>query len=288
MRKKQLKSNFFTIVALTLTLSSGLLCQASEGLELAPERMDEGDLEVRFADRARPGGFLSREALLALPVEERELYIPYVDAHFSATILPLSELLSALGKDAESSVLSYSYDGYVSFYPPEFTAEYAPFILLELEGFASGDLNLEGGPDLGPYYITFAGEIEKGSEVYPDPDNKRPFGVNQITIGAYDHLMAPLYSGRFADLTPIQQSGRHLWIHNCMSCHAWTEGGVGGDLSNRTAEFISIHARHNRRYFYDMVRDPAKLISDVKMPNHHHYEDAQIEAIRLFLRQFPR
>ena len=62
-----------------------------------------------------------------------------------------------------------------------------------------GQLQLGDSPELGPHYITFDKQPEKGSKELFDPDNKRPFGVNHMQIGAYEDLMAPLYTGALAE-----------------------------------------------------------------------------------------
>lgn len=244
-----------------------------------------GDLVVELADSEGEELVIAREALYEMGIHQEAIYIPYVDATLDCAVLPLSALLEAYpGVDA---ALAYCYDGYVSYYNADFIAEYEPYIVLELEGNEKEDMQLEDAPDLGPFYITFAKPLKQGSSEMPDPDNKRPFGVYKIELGTRDSLIGELYAEPFTELNNIEAAGRELWKNNCMSCHSWDADGPGGNLSNRTAVIASIHAKYNKKYFYDFVRDPSAMIPDVKMPKHPHYADEQIESIRLFLSQIP-
>ena len=243
-----------------------------------------GPLRVAFAESPGASREFTREALRAMPTARREVYFPYVDGVREAEVLPLAALMERLS--ADGSVMAYCRDGYVSYYPEAFLETYAPFLVLDLAATPPGDLRLEGGPDLGPYYITFAARVARGSAELPDPDNKRPFGVERLVFGDREALVGPLFEGPVAELAPLEERGRELWMHNCMSCHAWGPDGEGpgGHLSNRTARVIAIHAKHNGDYFHDYVRDPSTFIPGVKMPKHPHYTDEDIASIQAFIR----
>jgi cytochrome c2 len=213
------------------------------------------------------------------------VYIPYIDETLEAQVLPLSELLQTHGGEGADTLLAYCYDGYVSYYSADFIEEYAPYLVMSFAGREPGDLALEGSPDLGPFYITMDAKPAVGSKALPDPDNKRPFGVFKVKMGSERALLGPLSKAAMPALSPKIEQGRQYWINNCMSCHAWNKDGYGGKLSNRTAELLAIHARVNKKYFHDFIKDPTKMIPDVKMPKHPHYDDAAIESIRAFLRQ---
>jgi hypothetical protein len=228
---------------------------------------------------------IKRDSLYEMGAFDKPVYYPYVDATLNSVVLPM-EVLFAKYPEMDHA-LAYCYDGYVSYYTPEFVAEYEPFIVLEIEGNEKGDLQLEGAPDLGPFYITFEKPLVQGAAEMPDPDNKRPFGVYKIELGTRDVLVGDLYKGPMARLTPIEAQGRELWLNNCMSCHSWDTDETGGNLSNRTAKLLSIHARFNKKYFHDFIRNPEAMIPNTKMPKHPHYTNAQIESIRSFLKKIP-
>lgn len=228
---------------------------------------------------------LSRERMMGLETEEVPVHIPYLDDSVIAAVIPLSSLLAEYGNEAH--VLAYCYDGYISYFPPSFIERYEPYLVLRFEGYDVGRMQLDGGPDLGPYYISFAEPLRQGSAEMPDPDNKRPYGVYKLEIGSKKKLVGELFSGPLSDLPAEISVGRELWINNCMSCHSWGEEGPGGAFSNRTVRILAIHAKFNKSYFYEFVRDPSSLMPGAKMSKHPHYEDFQIEAIRQFLAAKP-
>lgn len=224
---------------------------------------------------------LSREYLIGLETDEVPVHIPYLDDSVLATVIPLSRLLGKYGDDAH--VLAYCYDGYISYFPSSFIKKYDPYVVLRFSGYDIGQMQLEGGPDMGPYYISFAEPLKQGSPELPDPDNKRPYGVYQLEIGSKETLIGELFAGPLSDLPPEISMGRDLWINNCMSCHSWGAEGPGGAFSNRTVQILAIHAKFNKSYFNLFIRDPSSLMPGAKMSKHPHYEDFQIEAIRRFL-----
>jgi len=243
----------------------------------------EGDDLNGYAELSEKA--LSREYMIGLETDEVPVHIPYLDDSVMATVIPLSSLLAEHGGDAH--VLAYCYDGYVSYFPPSFIERYDPYVVLRFKGHEIGRMQLEGGPDMGPYYISFAEPLKQGSAEMPDPNNKRPYGVYKLEIGSKKKLIGELFSGPLTDLPSEISMGRELWINNCMSCHSWGAEGPGGAFSNRTVQILAIHAEFNKSYFYDFVRDPSSLMPGAKMSNHPHYEDSQIEAIRQFLAAKP-
>ncbi len=227
---------------------------------------------------------LERSELLGLDsVVSAPVYVPYVDRTVEARILPLSALVEFLELPGDVSLLANSYDGYFSVYRPEFVEAFQPYFVLAFAEREDGQLQLGDSPELGPHYITFDKQPEKGSKELFDPDNKRPFGVDRIQIGAYEDLMAPLYTGALADVTEVVAAGRHDYVNNCMSCHAWEDEELGGVLSNRNSTILGVHARYNADYFKNYVYEPSRFIPDVLMPAHPHYTDEKIEAIAAFL-----
>ncbi|MEM8868717.1 MAG: c-type cytochrome, partial [Verrucomicrobiota bacterium] len=138
------------------------------------------------------------------------------------------------------------------------------------------------------YYITYAKELKQGDSELLDPDNKRPYGVSKITIGPYDEIFEKLYAGPLATLDETTSAGREIFIHNCMSCHAWEQDGLGGRFSNRIVPILSVHAQYNAEYFKNYVYEPSKFLPDVLMPAHPHYDDAKIESIIRFLQAVPQ
>jgi cytochrome c2 len=281
-----LRGNWTPLIGRLFVFASSFMLLSATARGAFIDKADlTNDLVVELAGDSDQTFVIAREALYDMGARLEPVYIPYLDKTLNCTVLPLKALMDAYPKF--DTAIAFCYDGYISYYTPEFIAEYEPYIVLDLEGNVKGDMQLEGAPDLGPFYITFAKPLKQGSSEMPDPDNKRPFGVYKLELGTRESLVGALYAGPFADLNHDALEGRELWLHNCMSCHAWDQEGPGGNLSNRTAQIVAIHGRYNKKYFYDFIRDPSTLIPDVKMPKHPHYDDEKIENIRQFLLNFP-
>lgn len=236
-----------------------------------------------------PGGrstALARTDLLAGSVERKSVYFSYTDEHRICLVLPLETLMKEVAGGEATMATSYSSDGYVAVFTPEFIRDYQPFLVLEVEGMGPGVMAFEGGPDLGPYYITYDRLLEPGYGPFPDPVNKRPYGVTKVSVGTEESVMGPFFSDPASGLSAADARGRHLWIHNCMSCHQWTPSAPGGHMSNRDARVLRLHARLNPDYFRQFVVDPQAIWPGVRMSGHPHYEEADIDAIRSFLQLF--
>jgi cytochrome c2 len=247
----------------------------------------DGNLHFEVVGDSVDSFVIERSDLYNKGVHTEPIFIPYIDATLDCTVLPLRALLADYPK--MDTIMAYCYDGYVSYYPMDFVEQYEPYIVLDIEGVEQGSLKLEGegAPDMGPFYITFAKPLKQGSPEMPDPDNKRPYGVYKLAVGSQEDLVGLMFQGAFAELSESAASGRQLWLNNCMSCHTWGQGGPGGDLSNRTSQILSIHAKYNKQYFHDFIKDPHVTMPDAKMPKHPHYDDETIENIRQFLLQVP-
>jgi len=243
------------------------------------------DLIVQLQSSLAEPVTIARDDLYALGAWSETVYIPYTDEILQCNVLPLGTFMESY--PAFNTVLAYCYDGYVSYYSADFISKYEPYIVLDLEGNEKGNMQLEGAPDLAPFYITFAKPLKQGAPELPDPDNKRPFGVYKLELGTHEDLVGALYRDPFENLGVQAASGRGLWMNNCMSCHVWGEAGVGGNLSNRNAKLLAMHARFNKDYFSNMIKNPQAMIPDIKMPKHPHYSDEQIENIRQFLLEVP-
>jgi cytochrome c2 len=242
-------------------------------------------IQLVYAEGNESAYTLSLDQLVSLGSTTEAVYIPYIEKTLKAEVLPLRKLLELNTRQGVDTLIAYCYDGYIAYFPADYIAQYEPYLVMSLSGREPGNLNLDGSPELGPFYITMTARPEAGSRDLPDPDNKRPFGVFRIEIGSEQALLGPLSRVSMPQLTLQLKQGREYWLNNCMSCHAWNKDGFGGILSNRTAEVLAIHARFNKNYFHNYIKDPTTMITDVKMPKHPHYDYEAIESIRAFLRQ---
>lgn len=242
------------------------------------------DLTIDFLAGAQASQTLTRSELKALGTEKAEVPVGYTEGVLTADVLPLLTLLETLDVEGDYAVVTYSYDGYISYFPRSFIEKFDPYIVLRFDKLPEGRLQPAGAPDLGPYYITFEAEIPRGDPEVPDPDNKRPYGVDRILIGPEKEIIAPLYAGNLADVSGPAILGSKLTLNNCLSCHAWPgDTTFTATFSNRNMIILKAHAMHNTTYFNDMIKDPATLMPDAKMAGHPHYSDEDIAAIRAYL-----
>jgi cytochrome c2 len=244
-----------------------------------------GDLVVELEGAPDALYTIERDALYGMGAKKESVYIPYLKKSIDCTVLPLQAILDTYPQF--DAAFAYCYDGYISYYTPDFITKYEPYIVLDLEGNKKGDMKLAGAIDIGPFYITFSERLTVGFDKLLDPVNKRPFGVFKLKLGTRDNLVGPLFDAPLNVLSEDAMAGREIWMNNCMSCHSWGAEGPGGNLSNRIVKIVATHAKYNKKYFHDFVKDPQLTMPESKMPKHPHYNNETIEQIRQFLTNVP-
>jgi cytochrome c2 len=269
-------------LGITAAVAATVWGSAKSGEEVPPG----DDLWVEVLLPGASSISLTRAELLRGAVERKSVYFSYTDEHRICLVLPLEALMKEMVGGEATMLTSYSSDGYVSVFTPDFIRDYQPFIVLEIEGMGPGGMAFEGGPDLGPFFITYNQLLEPGYGPFPDPVNKRPYGVTKISVGTEESVLGPFFSSPASGLSASDARGRHLWVHNCMSCHQWTPADPGGHMSNRDAQVLSVHARLSPDYFRRFVVDPQEIWPGARMSGHPHYEEADIDAIRSFLQLY--
>lgn len=261
----------------------------AETLTLHPGRSSPYDLAITGRLAGVPSGEIryARWAdLRALPTTVLTLNGEFTAGEQKVTALFLSDLWAALPSAADADVvLATCTDGYAAVFPRDFLASHRPFVVLEIDG---------RGPDAwppaglsfnpGPYVITVSPAVAPEVAGLLDASHKRPWGVATLEIANYAEKFAALLEGSRATATGDLATGREIWVHSCLSCHAGPGKTFGGTKSDRPFEVLAAHATHNAEYFKRYVRDPKAVMPAAQMEAHPHYTDAQLDALIAFLR----
>ena len=176
-------------------------------------------------------------------------------------------------------------DKWESIYKADFVHQWDPYILLRMDGKSLDGVTLPPPFDkekLAPYYMNVALTKYPGFK-YTDYNNVDPTQVVEITASNYDAYLKPWFSGPYADLDPQAAAGRTIFLNNCASCHQGPGGAVGGHVSTRPWEVLTVHAAYNRQYFVDYVRNPQKYIPGVVMPTHESFTPDMFDKLIAFL-----
>ena len=271
-----------------LWLGFVLACGPLAAMELHRERAGPTDLEVTGLIEGVAAGesrFVRWTQLAALPQSKLTLTGEFLPGPQEVTVVYLSDLWAALPRTSGADVLLASCtDGYASVYRARFIADYRPFLILEVNGRGPEHWpppGLKFNP--GPYVISVAAEVVPAVANLLDVGHKKPWGVAKVRVARYAEAFGGVLEGEFTALSPRAIAGREIWVNSCASCHAGGPRVFGGTKSDRTLAVLAAHARHNREYFKNYVRDPKGFLPTAKMEPHPHYTDEQLEALIAFL-----
>ena len=257
-------------------------------LELRRERTSPFDLALTGRLPGVPVGetrFVRWAELRALPTTKLTVEGEFIRGEQEVTVVFLRDLMRALPLATDvDTLLATCSDGYVSVYTTEVIERYRPYLVLEINGKGPDHWpppGLKFNP--GPYVITVSATVVPAVKQLLDVNHKKPWSVTTLEVANYTERFEPAYRGTRADLTPIAQEGRTIWINSCASCHAGPGGMFGGTKSDRPFEVLAAHARHNAAYFKRYVRNPQGEVAGAKMEAHPHYTDAQLDALIAFI-----
>jgi len=223
--------------------------------------------------------------LRALPTAELRLDGEFVKGPQVVTALFLADLWKALPvAPGADTLLARCADGYASVYPPGFIPAYHPFIVLEINGKGPG---LWPPPGLafnpGPYAIAVSAGLAPAAPPFRDIEHKKPWGVTGLEVASYAERFRPVYTGKWASLSPAARDGREIWVNSCASCHQGPGGIFGGTKAGRPFEAIAAYAGHDRAYFIRYVRDPKSLVPCAEMEPHPRYTDGELAGLIAFV-----
>lgn len=236
------------------------------------------DLQVHVDEVGTPWSY---ERLAALP---KQTFAFDDGAYFKGqevTVVRLADFWQAVAPSEDVDTLTaYCKDDYFSVYTRAFVDTYDPFIIIEVEGLLPTEWQ-DGLQNAAPYFISFAMKPEMPA--YRDPTHKRPWGVESVTFGTYSELFSVLYEEPYIELSESAALGRDIWINSCSSCHQAPGNGIGGRKAARPWEILAVHAKLNKDYFRQYVRNPQAINPAAQMEAHPQYSDEELEALMDFL-----
>ncbi len=277
------------LIKATAALLCALAASGEAGaLDLHRERSSPYDLALTGSVAGVPAGetrYARWSELRALPTAELTLEGEFVKGPQTLTVVFLADLWKALPvAPGADTILASCADGYASVFTPGFIAMYRPFLVLEINGKGPTDWppkGLDFNP--GPYVITVSADLVPAAAKYRDIEHKKPWGVATLEIATYAERFKPVYSGRWASLSPSAVDGREIWINSCASCHEGPSGIFGGTKAARPFQVIAAYAGYDRAFFVKYVRDPKSLVPCAKMEPHPRYTNAELGGLIAFI-----
>ena len=261
---------------------------SAQALELHRDRLLPCDLALTgLVAGMGPGEarYARWSELRALPTAELTLDGEFAKGEQRVTVLFLDELLRSLpAKAGADAVLATCGDGYAAVFPRKFIASYRPFLVLEING--AGPVHwpppgLDFNP--GPYAVSVSAALVPAAARFRDLEHKKPWGVTTLEVASYAERFRPVYSGRWASLSPAARDGREIWVNACASCHRGPGGSFGGTKAGRPFEAVSAYAAHDRALFTRYVRDPKSVAPGARMEPHPGYTDAELAGLVAFV-----
>lgn len=107
--------------------------------------------------------------------------------------------------------------------------------------------------DPGPFYLVWPGG-QGADELHP-----WPYGILALRLGIAGDMLGPA-----APASARQTAGFELFREHCMKCHAIN--GVGGTLGVDLNEPYNIFEYWRKEMLPDLIRDPARLRNNSRMP----------------------
>ncbi len=261
---------------------------AAATLTLAPTRSSPYDLEISgLLTGGATNGFVSREQLRSLRV------VTVTNVHDGALKQPtaytgvyLTDLRAALPVASESDVIfAVCDDGYAAHFPADYVAAFQPLLILALNGQPAEEWgkSLASGVGMPPFYINSASFTPRESETaagqkegarYPYAVSKLVFTTSAKSVGRLS--LKP-------EASAAAQAGQKLALRDCLSCHA--HDGFGGSNSGRPWLLLKTWSA-NTSYFRRYVKKPRSVQPTAKMPGFTEYDEAALDALTAYFREF--
>jgi cytochrome c2 len=257
-------------------------------LDLQKERSSPYDLALTGQISGVAAGetrFARWQDLRALPTTQLTVDGEFVKGPQLLTVVFLDVLLKALspGSGADT-ILATCSDGYAAVYTSVFIGKYRPFLVLEINGKGPQDWPPPGLTfNPGPYVVTVSPGLVPELANFEDVEHKKPWGVTVLEVATFADRFRGAFTGKWASLSPGAQTGRHIWINSCASCHQGPAGIFGGTKAGKPFEVVAAYAGYDRAYFTRYVRDPKSLVPCAKMEPHPHYTDAELSDLIEFI-----
>ena len=253
-----------------------------------PVRTSAFDLEISgLLTHGATNGFVSREQLRSLKT------VTVTNRHDGALKQPtvytgvyLEDLQAALPIMPESDLIfAICADGYAAHFAKDYLAAFRPLLILELNGKPAEEWgkSLASGVGLPPFYINSAEFIPREPEtaVGQKEGPRYPYAVEKLEFTTAARTLDRLKLKPGASVAAL--AGQKLALRDCLSCHAHT--GFGGSNSGRPWLLLKTWSA-NTDYFRRYVRRPKSVQPAARMPGFADYDDAALDALIAYFREF--
>ena len=276
------------ILLLAVALGGGVLPVSAAPLTLATARSSTYDLQVSgLLTGGVTNGFVTREQLRSLGV------VTVTNEHDGAlkqgaayTGLQLRDLQAALPVAPECDVIfAVCDDGYAAHFPADYVKAFQPLLILALDGKPAEEWgrSLASGVGMPPFYINSASFTPRESETAAGQKEgaRYPYAVSKLVFTTTANSI-----GRLAlqpGASAAAQAGQKIALRDCLSCH--DHQGIGGSNSGRPWLLLKTWSA-NTNYFRRYVKKPKSVQPAAKMPGFAQYDDAALDALTAYFREF--
>ena len=254
------------------------------------ERSSPGDLELGGELVGVPPGatrYVRYEDLLQLP---QETYTVNDDVNFAHGTVIGGVALDLLAKQfarapGSALIVAICDDKYRSNYPREYLSIHHPLLVLRINGQLRDrwPQASEGG-SLAPYLISHPYFKPAYKVLSHDDEPQIPYGVVRIEFRRESVVFGAIRPGSEWRENERVQQGFIIARQDCFRCH--NMGAQGGTKAGSSWLKLGEDARRDPRRFHDMIRDPASVKPDSKMPPQSAYDDATLSALTAYFRNF--
>lgn len=253
------------------------------------QRASASDLEIGGDMAGLPAQtrYLRYEDLLELP---QETYTVNDDSNLPRNTIisgiPLTNLIRLFGKSPESTLLvAVCSDGYRTNYPRDYVAAHHPMLVLRINGKRRESWpHARDGASFGPYLISHPFFKPAFQVLSHDDEPQIPYGVARIEFRRESVVFGAVRpAGNWPRSSAVEQ-GYQIARQDCFRCH--NSGAEGGRMAGVSWLQMAALAYANPQRFRMIIRNPASIRSDAKMPGQPGYDDATLDALAAYFQTF--
>jgi hypothetical protein len=274
---------------IAIAMLTAMPVQASQSI-LRVQRSSPIDLEVGGELAGVPPGstrYIRYEDLLQMPQENSTVSD---DSNFRGKTeiggVALETLAHLLGRTPNDAlIVAICYDQYRTNYPRDYLAAHHPVLVLRINGQFRDHwpLSENGGP-LGPYLISHPFFKPAFKILSHEDEPQIPYGVTRIEVRPESVVFGAIRpSGKWPPDSQVGQ-GYVIARQDCFRCH--NMGAEGGTMAGRSWLKLAEIASNDREKFRQMIRNPASVNPDAKMPAQPGYDDATLDALTAYFKTF--
>lgn len=271
---------------------------------LHTERSSPGDLEVggqiaglhtshKDAPLGTPGvpagetRYVRYEDLLGLP---QETYMVSDDSNFRGNTeisgVALATLAQTLGNSADM-IVAICYDHYRTNYPKEYLAAHHPVLVLRINGQDREHWpRASDGGSMAPFLISHP-EFKPSFKVLSHEDEPQiPYGVVRIEFRKEAEVFGAIRPPGAWKTDSSVGMGYVVARQDCFRCH--NSGPEGGTMAGRSWLQLAEMADKDPARFKAIIRNPATIMAEAKMPGQPGYDDATLDALTAYFKTFAK